>query len=94
MHMQLEVLLEDDELVLACHDGFVAIDPDDPQAARLKAAVRAFRRSKMAHERDRLELREAILDASKGGKGTTEITKLIDREYTEAHVSRMINGKA
>ena len=62
----------------------------DDVEARLKTAVRKYRRIKDARQ----ELREAILAAAQDGVGTSEITKLIDHEYTEAHVSRIIHGKA
>lgn len=62
----------------------------DDVEAQLRAAVRRYRRIKDARQ----ELRQAILDAAQAGKGTSEITKLIDHEYTEAHVSRIIHGKA
>lgn len=91
--MQLEAMPGRDVMTWPCQHVAVTTPEEDPVAARLRKAVKAFRRSKAAHERDRQELRDAILAAA-GKKGTTEITKLIDREYTEAHVSRIIHGKA
>ncbi len=91
--MQLEAMTRRDVMLKPCQHVAVATEEEDPVATRLRKAVRAYRRSSAAQERDRLELRAAIVDAA-ATKGTTEITKLIDREYTEAHVSRMIHGKA
>lgn len=93
-YMQLEAMTRRDVMLKPCQHVAVATEEEDPVATRLRKAVRAFRRSSSAQERDRKELREAILAAASAGKGTTEITKLIDREYTEAHVSRVIHGKA
>lgn len=60
--------------------------------ARLKRAVRNYRRFKSARE----ELHEAIRAAAAASpevkKGPKEITFLIDHEYDVAHVSRIIHG--
>lgn len=66
----------------------------DATADELRAAVRAYRRANAAQERARLALRQAILDEAAAGKGPAEITRAIDHEYTEKHVSRIILGKA
>lgn len=62
--------------------------------ADLKRAARANTRATAAAERTRIELRKLILKASADGMGTGEITKAIEHRYAEAHVSRMIHGKA
>lgn len=62
--------------------------------ADLKRAARANKRAAAAAERTRIQLRELILKASADGMGTAEITKAIEHRYAEAHVSRMIHGKA
>lgn len=62
--------------------------------ARLRTAVRSYRRAKKTQDRARLTLREAITTAASEGKGPAEITRLIDHEYDVAHVSRIIHGKA
>lgn len=71
---------------------YVSMTEDTTDA--LRRAVRAKRRADAAQEKARLDLRQAILSKHAEGKGPAEITKLIDHEYTEKHVSRIINGKA
>jgi hypothetical protein len=66
----------------------------DATVEGLRTAVRAYRRASAAQERARLTLRQAILDEAAAGRGPAEITRLIDHEYTEKHVSRIILGKA
>lgn len=67
---------------------------EDSTTDRLIKAVRAYRRANAAQERARLDLRQAILDEAAAGKGPAQITRTIDHEYTDKHVSRIINGKA
>lgn len=67
---------------------------DAERAEAGRKAVRAYRRSKTALDRDRAALRTFILTSAADGKGPAEITRLIDHEYDVAHVSRIIHGKA
>lgn len=67
---------------------------ESPVERELRATLRAFRRANAAQDKARLALRQAILDAAADGKGPAEITRTIEHEYTEKHVSRIINGKA
>lgn len=62
--------------------------------SRLKKAAQSYARALRRRNAARRALGLAILGAAAEGRGTSEITKLIDHEYTEAHVSRMVNGKA
>lgn len=62
--------------------------------AELRQAAKANVRATASAERTRLKLRELILKASADGMGTAEITKAIEHRYAEAHVSRMVHGKA
>lgn len=62
--------------------------------AALRKAARANKRAETAEERTRLALRDLILQASEKGMRPSKIVASIERRYTDAHVSRMIHGKA
>jgi hypothetical protein len=62
--------------------------------AALRKAARANKRAEASLERSRQELRELILQASEKGMRPSKIVEAIERRYTDAHVSRMIHGKA
>lgn len=60
----------------------------------LRKAARIDKRNDVAKERSRQELRALILEASAKGMRPSKIMESIERHYTDAHVSRMIHGKA
>lgn len=62
--------------------------------AALRKAARANKRAEATAERTRMELRELILEAAEKEMRPSRIVAAIDRRYTDAHVSRMIHGKA
>lgn len=60
----------------------------------LRRAARADARAEELREKRRAELRELIKRASEDGMRPSRIVAAIERRYTDAHVSRIIHGKA
>jgi predicted GIY-YIG superfamily endonuclease len=70
-------------------------NPNEAQLrSRLRQAARAAARAAAAKERTRAHLREAVLEAARLGLGPAEISRIIDYQLSEGHVSRVIKGKA
>jgi hypothetical protein len=79
---------------LPCEYVHVTEEEKAAMSAALTKAARANKRASAAEERTRMELRRLILEASAGGMKPSKIVEAIERHYTDAHVSRMIHGKA
>lgn len=94
MNMLLDAMPRRDVMLGTCHDDPVTPEEEAAVADALRKAARADKRAETAKERSRQELRDLILEASKKGMRPSKIVESIERRYTDAHVSRMIHGKA
>jgi DNA-binding transcriptional regulator YhcF (GntR family) len=72
----------------------VTPEEEATMTAALRKAAQAKRRTEARDEQARERLREAILQAHADGMRPSKIVEAIDRYYTDAHVSRVIHGKA
>jgi hypothetical protein len=92
--MLLEAMSRCDVMGGPCEHGAVTPEEEAAMAEALRKAARADRRIDAAKERSRQELRDLILEAASKGMRPSKIIDSIEHRYTDAHVSRMIHGKA